>query len=246
MPHRSCGFFAYFCHKMACAKLPKAWRAFTLSVCILLCGGCAKTIDVVHESEFQRMALRIPSLLEAHAVIDEQKGYTANTLFFLSGDTGQLLFERLSPAFRFQVDPTLIPPTFKASYKEGHALSIEPYGFTMQHGEETVMIRLLARVHWNHSEDLKSIVLCRVLQADKSVFRDYYLLIDSLDANPMIPQVMAVYDARQGQTAIVMHPENAMENPYLIELDPGQQVVVPPPTTTAVPPDGPSQETLAQ
>lgn len=91
-----------------------------LCLCVCLAAGCSgKQVHVTVENEFNTMAKRLAPVLKAHSVIDEHGAYVAPVFSTpeLPPQLGEYLFQRLSPAFRFKVDPALLPPTFALSRK---------------------------------------------------------------------------------------------------------------------------------
>lgn len=74
----------------------------------LPCRRCSgKQVHVTVENEFNMMAKRLAPVLKAHGVIDEHGAYVAPVFSTpeLPPQLGEYLFQRLSPAFRFKVDP---------------------------------------------------------------------------------------------------------------------------------------------
>ena len=82
------------------------------------------------------MAKRLAPVLKAHGVIDEHGAYVAPVFSTpeLPPQLGEYLFQRLSPAFRFKVDPALLPPTFALSRTAGDTVEMQPYGFMLGQG----------------------------------------------------------------------------------------------------------------
>ena len=82
-----------------------------LCLCVCLAAGCSgKQVHVTVENEFNMMAKRLAPVLKAHGVIDEHGAYVAPVFSTpeLPPQLGEYLFQRLSPAFRFKVDPALL------------------------------------------------------------------------------------------------------------------------------------------
>ena len=97
------------------------------------------------------MAKRLAPVLKAHGVIDEHGAYVAPVFSTpeLPPQLGEYLFQRLSPAFRFKVDPALLPPTFALSRTAGDTVEMQPYGFMLGQGADIVTVTLLAQTDWN-------------------------------------------------------------------------------------------------
>ena len=107
-----------------------------LCLCVCLAAGCSgKQVHVTVENEFNTMAKRLAPVLKAHSVIDEHGAYVAPVFSTpeLPPQLGEYLFQRLSPAFRFKVDPALLPPTFALSRTAGDTVEMQPYGFMPGH-----------------------------------------------------------------------------------------------------------------
>ena len=96
------------------ARFPLSLRLFfttCLCLCVCLATGCSgKQVHVTVENEFNMMAKRLAPVLKAHGVIDEHGAYVAPVFSTpeLPPQLGEYLFQRLSPAFRFKVDPALL------------------------------------------------------------------------------------------------------------------------------------------
>ena len=108
-----------------------------LCLCVCLTAGCSgKQVHVTVENEFNMMAKRLAPVLKAHGVIDEHGAYVAPVFSTpeLPPQLGEYLFQRLSPAFRFKVDPALLPPTFALSRTAGDTVEMQPYGFMLGQG----------------------------------------------------------------------------------------------------------------
>lgn len=208
-------------------------------VCLLfglLSGGCsAKTVTVTDAAEFAAMVRRLAPVLQQHAVVDNQGAYTVPLLSPPVPDQlGRLLFERLSPAFRFRLDPALLPPTFAASRTPSDSLTLRPSGFILNQGAQEVRVALVAVTDWNNDGNDDWLLLCRVRSATDRSLLDYYLVLEHPEAPRLIPRVIGVYDCRSGSCTLategapgsstVLHPETPV-----IEVEAGRQVVTPPP-----------------
>ena len=223
----------------ACSRISHGLMGFLLLVSLGLGAGCAsKTVRVSDGDEFNLMARRIPSVLKARELVDAEGAYVSALFTFEPGQVGETLFERLSPAFRFQVDPNLLPPSFAASRGPADTVEIRSNGFVMSQGAEVVSVRLIALADWNGDGADDWFVLCRVQTPGGTVLRDYYLVIENLDTPLLMPRLVAVYDCRN-QTCKLFVSEAAEKTPdftpevRVLELDPGQQSVVPPPNAPA-------------
>lgn len=217
----------------------KAMKFRRCLVCLLLgmlSGGCsAKTVTVADEAEFAAMVRRLAPVMQQHDIVDSRGAYSAPLLSASVPDQlGTLLFERLSPAFRFRLDPALLPPTFAASRSPSDSLLLQPSGFILRQGAQEVRVALVAVTDWNNDGADDWLLLCRVRSATDRSLLDYYLLIEHPDAARLIPRVIGVYDCRSGTCTLttegapggnaVLHPEAPV-----IEVEAGRQVVTPPP-----------------
>ena len=134
------------------ARFPLSLRLFFTTcfcLCVCLAAGCSgKQVHVTAENEFNTMAKRLAPALKAHGVIDEHGAYAVPVFSApeLPPQLGEYLFQRLSPAFRFKVDPTLLPPTFALSRTAGDTVEMRPYGFMLGQGADIVTVTLLAQV----------------------------------------------------------------------------------------------------
>ena len=149
------------------ARFPLSLRLFfttCLCLCVCLAAGCSgKQVHVTVENEFNMMAKRLAPVLKAHGVIDEHGAYVAPVFSTpeLPPQLGEYLFQRLSPAFRFKVDPALLPPTFALSRTAGDTVEMQPYGFMLGQGADIVTVTLLAQTDWNDDGLNEWLLLCR-------------------------------------------------------------------------------------
>ena len=233
------------------ARLTLSLRLFFtivfLSVAVL-CAGCSgKQVHVTVENEFTVRAKRIAPTLRAHSVIDDQGAYIAPfSKPDLPPSLGEYLFQRLSPAFRFKVDPSLLPPTFAFSRTPGDPVEMQPYGFRLGQGADIVTVTLLAQTDWNDDGMDEWLLLCRVKPlTGKNNMRDYYLLIEKPGASILVPKLLAVYDCLS-QSCRLFTDVNEKKPPYapeepIIEVKIGQKDVTLPPNAPT-PPGAPSHD----
>lgn len=214
----------------------------------LLSFGCAtgKQVQVTTETEFNTMAKRLAPVLRAHGVIDEHGAYVYGRPN-LPSQLGEYLFQRLSPAFRFKVDPSLLPRTFARSRTHGDTVELQPYGFRFTQGADVVTVTLLAQTDWNNDGADEWILLCQVRQTNgrKNNRRDYYLLVEKPGASILVPKLIAVYDCLTQSCKLFMDV-NEKKPPYdpeepIIEVKAGQKDVILPPNAPP-PPGAPTHE----
>lgn len=220
--------------------------ATCLCLCALFFVGCSgKRIHVTTENEFNLMAKRIAPVLRERGLIDEHGAYYA-PLFAtpeLPSPLGEYLFKRLSPAFRFRADPSLLPPTFAYSRTAGDTVEMQPYGFMLGQGSDIITVTLLAEADWNDDEANEWLLLCRVKPLlGKDNMRDYYLLVEKPGAAILVPKVIAVYDCLSRSCKLFVDV-NEKKPPYapeesIIEVKIGQKDVLLPPGTPP-PPNAP-------
>ena len=101
-----------------------------------------------------------------------------------------------------------------------------------------MQIQKLAEVDWNNDGRDDWILLCRVDNPIANDQRDYYLVIENVDAPTLIPQIMAVYDCRNKYCTLFMeagtNPTSKVDpEVQVLEGMPGQRSVVPPPNSPA-------------
>lgn len=217
------------------------------ALCVCLATGCSgKQVHVTVENEFNMMAKRLAPVLKAHGVIDEHGAYVAPVFSTpeLPPQLGEYLFQRLSPAFRFKVDPALLPPTFALSRTAGDTVEMQPYGFMLGQGADIVTVTLLAQTDWNDDGLNEWLLLCRVKPIiGKNNMRDYYLLVEKPGASILVPKLLAVYDCLSQSCKLFVDVDQkklpyAPEEPT-IEVKIGQKDVTLPPN--APPPPGAPQ-----
>lgn len=205
----------------------------------LLLGGCAtKMVQVSDTDEFNLMARRIKPVLQNRNLVDAEGAYVSSLFSSEPEQMGQVLFERLSPAFRFQVDPSLLPPTFAAARSPSDSVEIRSSGFVLGQGTEVVSVRLLALADWDETGSTDWILLCRVQNLAGTVLRDYYLVAENPESPVITPRLLAVYDCLSNSCKLFVDVSGQKEPEFapevrVLELDPGQRPVILPPNAPA-------------
>ncbi|MEG2139600.1 MAG: motor neuron and pancreas homeobox protein 1 [Bilophila sp.] len=221
-----------------------SFSSLLLLFALVLTGCSGKYVRVAEDQEFNTMAKRLAPVLRDRGVIDA-KGAYISPLFGTSSlppQVGGYLLQRLSPAFRFQVDPSLLPPTFAASRSHGDTLEMRPHGFVLSQGSDIVTVSLLAETDWNNDKSDDWLLLCRVKSTHNNGLLDYYLVIEKPFAKILHPRLLAVYDCRSKACKLFVDvaakkalPAYTPEIP-VIEVEAGQHDVTLPPGTP--PPSG--------
>lgn len=212
-------------------------KFFGIALIGLILTGCGtKTVQLVNENEFNLMGRRITSLLQNRGVLNTEGGYISALLptSAFPSPVGEILYTGLSPAFRFKLDPKLVPPSFAASKGPADSLEMLKDGFRMTQGADTVTVTLLGGTDWTGNGGKEWFVLCRVNSFVNNTDRDYYLVITDPDSRPMKSELIAVYDCRSRMCTLFVEEKPGKEpafNPEtrVIEVEAGQRPVVPPP-----------------
>ncbi len=224
-----------------------------LAALLCLPGCTGKQVRVSSETEFTVMAQRLTPILRDRGILDEQGAYL-QPLFGSSSlppQLGDYLFRHLSPAFRFQVDPSLLPSTFAASRTPEDSVEIRPNGFVLGQGLDVVTVTVLAEADWNDDEVPDWLILCRVKSIRGTGLRDYYLVVTRTDEPILRPELIAVYDCLSRTCKLFVTPTSRNKkgtapayDPELpvIDVEAGQRNITLPPGTP--PPDTAPKSTL--
>lgn len=216
-----------------------------------IAGCAAKPVRVVDEPEFVIMARRIAPVLRERNILDDEGAYATSILTAsLPEQLGESLFHRLSPAFRFQVDPSLLPATFAASRTRGDSLEMRPYGFVLGQGIETVSVSLLAQLDWDENGSEDWLLLCRIASLQGVTLRDYYLLVEHPETDVLRPRVIAVYDCYSRTCKLFVPVSNEKKLPItpetpVIDVEAGERDITLPPETPS-PTDAPQLQLREQ
>lgn len=216
-------------------------KFFGIVLLALMLTGCGtKTVQIVNENEFNLMGRRITSLLQNRGVLNAEGGYVSAMLPISAfpSPAGEALYTGLSPAFRFKLDPKLVPPNFAASKGPTDTLEIRKDGFHMTQGADTITVTLLGGTDWTGDGGDEWFVLCRVNSFVNGTDRDYYLVVNDPTTRPMKAELIAVYDCRSRMCTLFVEEKPGKEptfNPEsrVIEVEAGQRSVVPPPNKDA-------------
>lgn len=231
-----------------------------LGACLL--GGCFApagnlTVQALDEPEFRTMTTLLRPRLTSHGLLTEDGAWYEPVLSLAGmglGSTrhaGAILFERLSPAFRFpDLTQDLLPGSFQGMVTREAKVSVTAHSFTVLQGVDKVHVSLLALTDWTRDGRDDWLVLCRIEpQHQQGTRRDYYLLVDDPGAPVLKPRVLAIRDCVSGRCRVVEtadDPGLAPESPA-VELMQGQQTVTRPPSSApAEEKHGPEQTRLTQ
>lgn len=230
-------------------RLVSVALATALALTFALLTGCAtKTVSVTDADEFGIMARRITPLLQSRQILDSEGAYVA-PLIPLAGlfQTGDYLYQHLSPAFRFQLDPSLLPPSFAATQRPGDSIEIRANGFLLRQGSESVQVQKLAEVDWNSDGRTDWLLLCRVDSPAINEKRDYYLVVEDVEATPLVARLIAAYDCRNQTCNLFVEPgpgTSLAPETQVLEGTPGQRAIIPPPNSPA--PEGMPKPTIQE
>lgn len=234
------------------ARMPRRLCLLMIGLLALWMTGCASPhLRVVNEPEFTVMAAKLGPTLRAYGILDEEYSYTTP----LFGEQtppglGERLFTRLSPAFRFKVDPALLPATFAQSKGPGDSVIFRPDGFVMDRSGERVTVALLAVVDRYGNGYEEWLLLCRVATSHSAGPLDYYLLAEQPDAPILRPLLLAVRDCRARRCGIFVTGQGTREpapEAPVIEVEAGaQNVTLPPGAETPSAPGGQPARSLRE
>lgn len=231
-----------------------------LGGCLL--GGCAApagnlTVQPLDKPEFRTMTSLLRPQLIRHGLLTEDGAWYEPVLSLADlglGSTrhaGKILFERLSPAFRFPGSAQdLLPGSFLGMVTGEARVNVTAHSFTVLQGVDKVHVSLLALTDWTRDGRDDWLLLCRVEpQNQQGTRRDYYLLVDDPSASVLEPRVLAIRDCVSGRCRVVEtadDPALAPESPA-VEFLQGQQAVTQPPASgPAEVQRGPAQTRLTQ
>lgn len=234
--------------------------AGVLEVCLL--GGCAVpdgnlTVQPLDEPEFRTMTTLLRPQLTRQGLLTEDGAWYEPVLSLAgmglgsTGHAGAILFERLSPAFRFPgLAQELLPGSFRSMVTSEARVSVAAHSFTVLQGMDKVHVSLLALTDWTRDGRDDWLLLCRIEpQNQQGTRRDYYLLVDDPAASVLKPRVLAIRDCVSGRCRVVEtadDPGLAPESPA-VELMQGQQTITQPPASApAEARRGPTQTRLTQ
>ncbi len=203
-----------------------------LSAALCLCACAQRPVRVAQEARFKSMCLRLKPEMTSRALLDEQGNYLENHLKPLSGDEyGRILFERLSPSFRYgDADPMVAPKSFAESVASPKDAQIRDKGFTLTQGLDTVEVELLAAADWNGDGKNSWLISCRVNYGSAPRSRVYYAAVADPETEGMLrASALGVYECETFDCAFRSAGSFAPESP-VIESLPGRRTITSPPT----------------
>lgn len=229
--------------KQLTAMLTKkvARRIVAPLVCLLLasCVGPAdvKTVQAVNEPEFLRLIKTLQPMMMENKVLDQNGAWYSPRITASGGwnNAGQILLDRMSPAFRFpDMADAQLPASFRSMFTPEARIAVDSYAFTALQGSDSIYVSLLAVLDWNMDDRDDWLVLCRVTpSAVPETSRDYYLLVTNPEAPVLLPHVLAIKDCWNNICEIFdsAGPSKLFHDGNSLELMPGDTSVTMPPSS---------------
>ncbi len=208
--------------------------------------GCAVpesrvSINPIDTTEFNAMLPVLAPVLREKGVLDSQDTWYEPVFSFSTfgdaGNAGEILLQRLSPAFRFpQVEKSLIPHTFAALFGENAQVVVTKTGFEAKVGLDTAEAALVALTDWNKDGTEDWLVVCRVKPSSVAqAVREYYVVITDLTPQVLEPQVILVHDCLMGTCASGVQAPMSFSDTMALEVETGQTAVTAPPPASNAP-----------
>lgn len=224
-----------------------------LSCVMLLCvaclsGGCFQPsnsllVKPLNDAEFRMMTQVIRPQLVQKGILDaEGAWYSPRVSFGRFGsrdvdNAGEILLQRLSPAFRFPgMDPAQLPATFRGLLTDEARVAVSDHSFTVNQGMDRIFVAVVAVTDWNRDGTQDWLVLCRIEPlSTPGAQRDYYLVLTDLNQPVLMAQVLAVRDCLNKRCQVFTSPSDSglIEDTPAIELMQGQESVTHPPVPRA-------------
>ncbi len=220
------------------------WRigivCLSLLCLFMLCACGVKNIQVLDGTEFNRMGLRLTTLLQSRGLLATDGSYHAETVlpFFVGAPSGEELYLHLSPAFRFNLTADLQPQSFMATQTLTDRVTFKAHGFNRVNDVEETTVTVLGGTDWNADGTRDWFVLCRISNTSPPTKQDYYLVILDTRSRPMQIEALAMYDSRRSLLFSFVDNEDS-EFGRSVDVEAGQQEIIPPPHTSSVPLDKP-------
>ena len=201
-----------------------------LSILLALSACSLRPVRVVQERQFTIMCAQLRKEMQRRSLLDEQGAYLSSPLraFMLKKDYGEMLFQHLSPSFRYSADnPMAAPKTFVESAASRRDVQIHDYGFMLKQGLDTVTVDLIAQSDWEGAGQKEWLLSCKVVSGGAPVSRTYYLALpDLLTEDVLHARTLAVFECVAydcelhvpGRGAASYAPESPV-----IEFIPGQR-----------------------
>lgn len=200
--------------------------------CISASACALRPVRVIQEPQFNAMCRRLKTEMTRRSLLDAEGNYLAGLLPSpaLRGDYGRILFERLSPSFRYGGQaPATAPKTFLESAASMKEVRIREYGFSMKQGLDTVDVDMLALADWEGGGGGDWLISCRVLSGGAPLSRTYYAAIaEPADEGILTARAVALYECGIFDCTLYTDGSYLPETPVL-EFLPGQRPVTTPP-----------------
>ena len=214
-----------------------------LSILPALSACSLRPVHVVQERRFTIMCAQLRPEMQRRSLLDDQGAYLSSPLlaFMLKKGYGEMLFQHLSPSFRYSADnPMAAPKTFAENAASRHDVQIHDYGFTLKQGLDTVNVDLIAQSDWEGAGRKEWLLSCNVMFGGAPASRTYYLALQDLVAEDVLrARTLAVFEC-VGYDCELYLPgmgtsSYAPESP-VIEFIAGQREVTSPPAKSSIQP----------
>ena len=189
----------------------------------------------VQESRFSAMCRLLRTDMEKHYLLDAEGHYLAWRLPTQQADYGRILFERLSPVFRYGASISAsVPATFAESAASPHDAQIHDYGFSLVQGTDKIETNMLASADWDGDGKSDWLISCRVLPENAPWSRTYYLVVKNPGTEGILQtRTLALYKCEAYACELHSGDSYIPEAP-VAEVLPGKRTVTVPPARSGV------------
>lgn len=194
-----------------------------------------RLVDALDGAQFVTMSRAMrPAMLE-RALVDSRGDWYAPLLSFQPRNAGELLVDRLSPAFRFPGSRSL-PPTFRAMLTSEAKVSAVGNKAVIKQGMSVVELALVALADWNGDGKNDWLVSCRVSFADAPRrYREYFLVVTKPNEAILKPSVLLARDHVYNKVMVVKDASaGELAETSAVEFLQGQTTVTQQPDSRAV------------
>ncbi len=176
-----------------------------------------------------------PAMLE-RSLVNAQGDWYAPLISFPPQNGGEILVDRLSPAFRFPDSHGALPPTFRAMLTSDARVLVAGNKAIIKQGLSVVELDLVALADWNGDGGNDWLVSCRVSFEDAPRrYREYFLVVTRPNDPVLKPSVLLVRDHVYNRVTVVKDASGGeLAETSAVEFLQGQTTVTQQPDIRAV------------
>lgn len=203
---------------------------FSLLLSAVMLTACApssmRVVDTVDTEQFVAMSRALRPVMVKKSLVDKKGSWYSPWISSAPKNAGEVLLNRLSPAFRFPGASSL-PATFRGMLTHDARVKLDGNRAVIEQGLNVTTLELVACTDWNSDGAEDWLARCTTRFTDApGAWREYYLLITERDAPVLQAHLLALRDHKEGRVELLYDATaGELSDTPVIELLQGQAVI---------------------